>query len=96
MAKLPILAVMPILIALSPSLVAQEPKGGRPAPSARSNYTIGVEDVLRVMVWGEPDLDTTQKVRPDGRVTVPLVNDVHVAGLSTDEVRLRSSDFSER
>jgi polysaccharide export outer membrane protein len=50
-------------------------------------YIIGVEDELRIVVWGEKDLSIGVKVRPDGKITVPLVNDVLVAGLTTDEVR---------
>lgn len=50
-------------------------------------YVIGVEDELRIVVWGEKDLSIAVKVRPDGKITVPLVNDVRVVGLTTDEVR---------
>ncbi len=57
-----------------------------PRPVAQE-YIIGVEDELRVVVWGEKDLSVGVKVRPDGKVTVPLVNDVAVVGLTTGQVR---------
>ena len=56
-------------------------------PVASSDYTIGVEDVLHVSVWGERDLSVSVKVRPDGKITLPLVNDVLVKDLTADQVR---------
>jgi polysaccharide export outer membrane protein len=66
-------------------------------PEAEKNgwpteYVIGVEDVLNVVTWGEPELSLTAKVRPDGRITIPLVNDVMVAGSTPMEVRERIAD----
>lgn len=52
-----------------------------------SSYRIGVEDDLQISVWKEPDLSITVVVRPDGMVTMPLVNDVHVAGLTPIELQ---------
>lgn len=54
---------------------------------AAGEYVIGVEDVLRIVVWGEPELTISVQVRPDGRITVPLVNDISVAGLRPSRVR---------
>ncbi|HXV77673.1 MAG TPA: polysaccharide biosynthesis/export family protein [Candidatus Polarisedimenticolaceae bacterium] len=53
------------------------------------SYVIGVEDVLSVVTWGEPELSMSVKVRPDGRITLPLVNEVRVAGATPGEVRER-------
>jgi polysaccharide export outer membrane protein len=52
-------------------------------------YRIGVEDVLRIVVYNEPELSGEFTVRPDGRITVPLVNDVLVLGETTDRVKER-------
>lgn len=57
------------------------------AAAAEGDYVIGVEDRLQVFVWGEEDLSVRVIVRPDGKITVPLVNDIEVAGLTTDRVR---------
>jgi polysaccharide biosynthesis/export protein len=49
---------------------------------AGPGYVIGADDVLLVSVWKEPDLTTTLPVRPDGNISLPLLNDVQAAGLS--------------
>jgi polysaccharide export outer membrane protein len=58
-----------------------------PAEDPAASYIIGVEDALRVVVWGEPELSVAVKVRPDGQITVPLVNDITVVGLTPMQVR---------
>jgi polysaccharide export outer membrane protein len=45
-----------------------------------SAYYIGVDDVLQVNVWRNPELSVTVPVRPDGKITVPLVGDVMAGG----------------
>jgi polysaccharide biosynthesis/export protein len=52
-----------------------------------SEYRIGEQDVLTITVWREPELSGTVMVRPDGMVTLPLLNDVHAAGLTPDELK---------
>jgi polysaccharide export outer membrane protein len=51
-------------------------------PSVSSDYVIGSEDTLHVSVWKEPDLTATLPVRPDGKISLPLLNDVQAAGLT--------------
>ena len=50
-------------------------------------YVIGPEDVLGIVFWREKDLSTDAAVRPDGRITVPLLNDIAAAGLTPDQLR---------
>ena len=47
-----------------------------------AEYKIGAQDVLRIDVWKEEQLTRTVPVRPDGKVTLPLLNDVQAAGLT--------------
>jgi len=47
-----------------------------------SDYKIGAQDILRIDVWKEEQLTRTVPVRPDGKVTLPLLNDVQAAGLT--------------
>ncbi len=54
--------------------------------SAVEEYKIGNDDVLRVDVWLHPELSLTVTVRPDGKISVPRIGDVQVAGLSAQEV----------
>jgi len=51
-------------------------------------YTIGAGDGLAVNVWQEPTLSGSVKVRPDGYITLPLVNEIHVNGMTTTQLRL--------
>ena len=50
-------------------------------------YLIGAEDVLGVLFWREKDISGDVIVRPDGKITLPLLNDVQAAGLTTDQLR---------
>jgi polysaccharide export outer membrane protein len=60
-----------------------EPTGGEKAP-----YSIGPSDILAITVWKNPELSVPQvPVRPDGRISAPLVNDVQAAGLTTDQLK---------
>jgi polysaccharide biosynthesis/export protein len=46
------------------------------------NYVIGAQDVLDINVWKEPDVSRIVPVRPDGKISLPLLNDVQAAGLT--------------
>lgn len=47
-----------------------------------ATYVIGPADVLKVNVWKEPDVSSSVAVRPDGKISLPLINDVQAAGLT--------------
>ena|SRR5208283_4710443 len=51
-----------------------------------SNYIIGAEDVLTVNVWKETDVSRSVPVRPDGKISLPLLNDVQAAGLTPQQL----------
>lgn len=60
-------------------------KSEKPADStvaASNDYVIGADDTLHISVWKEPDLSETLPVRPDGKISMPLLNDVPAAGLT--------------
>jgi polysaccharide export outer membrane protein len=50
--------------------------------TADPNYVIGAQDVLDINVWKEPDVSRVVPVRPDGKISLPLLNDVQAAGLT--------------
>jgi len=52
------------------------------AAQAGPDYVIGPDDVLHISVWKEADLTATLPVRPDGKISLPLLNDVQAAGLT--------------
>jgi polysaccharide export outer membrane protein len=49
---------------------------------APSDYIIGADDVLRISVWKETEMEVTLPVRPDGKISIPLLDDVQAAGLT--------------
>ncbi|HKW34971.1 MAG TPA: polysaccharide biosynthesis/export family protein [Candidatus Acidoferrum sp.] len=58
---------------------------GQP-PAADSTYKIGAQDVLKIDVWREDQLTRTVPVRPDGKISLPLLNDVQAVGLTPMEL----------
>ena len=54
----------------------------QPSSESNSSYIIGAEDTLHVNVWKEPDLSATLPVRPDGKISMPLLDDVQAAGMT--------------
>jgi polysaccharide export outer membrane protein len=68
-------------------------KPGQPSNPALSGitppagYVIGPEDVLAILFWRDKDMSVESSVRPDGMITVPLINDVKAAGLTPEQLR---------
>jgi len=58
-----------------------------PANPTGEFYVIGPGDVLSVTIWKEASLSGPVKVRPDGFITLPLINEVQITGLTTAQVR---------
>jgi polysaccharide biosynthesis/export protein len=56
------------------------------ANQAGPEYVIGPEDVLHIAVWKESDLTATLPVRPDGKISLPLLDDVQAAGLTPKQL----------
>jgi polysaccharide biosynthesis/export protein len=84
-----------LLLAFAGRAAAQDTGGTKPAaqPPANAehtvksatddpNYVIGPQDVLDISVWHEPDLTRTVPVRPDGKISLPLLNDIQAGGLT--------------
>jgi len=89
-------AATPAVEAATAPAAAPPPPAPRVAPVVRSSnavdmskeYLIGPEDVLDITVWKNcPDLCRTVPVRPDGKMSLPLVNDVQAAGLTPMALR---------
>lgn len=89
--------IVPIL-ALSPAVAF--PSGQQPSAAAVSSdeYVIGLEDILSINVWKEPELSVKEVVvRPDGKISLPLVSDVQASGLTPrqlqDNISQRMKEF---
>lgn len=58
------------------------------AGPSRDSYRIGAGDVLQISVWKEPDLSVPSvQVRPDGKISIPMLGDVQAAGLTPSELQ---------
>ena len=60
--------------------------------NSEHDYKIGPEDLLDISVWKNPELSRTVPVRPDGKVSLPLVNDIQAAGLTPTALRQQLTD----
>ena len=88
------LACLAVLGLLTISLWAQDDADGsakvekaaaaeaHQSPAVPADYVIGADDTLRISVWKEPDMNATLPVRPDGKISLPLLDDVQAAGLT--------------
>ncbi len=63
------------------------PPPPEPAPGERTAYVIGIPDVLRIVVWKNQELSVQVPVRSDGKISVPLVDDVQAEGLTAEELK---------
>jgi polysaccharide biosynthesis/export protein len=91
-----LLALAGVLGMAAPS-AAQAPSGARPADAAARpaapavdvppEYVIGAQDVLGINFWRDTDMSGDVTVRPDGRITLPLIGDVQAAGLTPEALK---------
>lgn len=51
------------------------------------DYVIGTDDVLEIVFWRDPDMSGEVVVRPDGKISLPLVHDIQAAGLTPEQLR---------
>jgi polysaccharide export outer membrane protein len=70
-------------------LIAEEVKG----EVNKDDYVIGAEDILSISVWKEPELSVRELVvRPDGKISLPLVNDVQASGITPNQLQARIAE----
>lgn len=88
-----------LLVLLVPPALLSQPKDNSNSVAAStsvandSSYVIGPEDILSIDVWKEKELSGPVPVRPDGRISLPLLNDVQAAGLTPMQLR---SELTEK
>src|SRR5713101_6200003 len=87
---------------MSTGAAAQQPPAAAPPAAAVSaaavpaDYVIGPEDVLSVVYWRDKDMTGDVSVRPDGKISLPLLNDVQAAGLTPAQLRDRLVEVSKQ
>src|SRR5262245_64141661 len=88
--------LVPSLLLTVDSIRAQRDAASAPSGTVEE-YVLGVEDKLAISVWKEPDLLRSVTVRPDGKITFPLIGDVQAAGRTprglTDDIAKALSKF---
>jgi polysaccharide biosynthesis/export protein len=95
------------LLTTSLAAFAGQAKPADPAPAAQAlapagitppaDYVIGIGDVLMINYWKEPDMSIDSAiVRPDGMITLPLINDVPAMGLKPDQLSDRLATLSRK
>lgn len=62
-------------------------QGGPGTADAPAHYVIGPDDVLSVLFWRDKDLSSDVVVRPDGKISLPLINDIQAGGLTPEQLR---------
>lgn len=82
------------------SAAAPMPAGTAPPPADPNapppGYVIGADDLLTIKVWQDEKMSGDVLVRPDGKVTLALVNDIQAAGLTPDQFRLALTTAAEK
>ncbi len=70
-----------------PNLPAQPAAGAGAGPSVLvESYRMGVGDQLRINVWKNPELSVDEPIRPDGKISMPLIGDVVAAGKEPEQL----------
>jgi polysaccharide biosynthesis/export protein len=65
-------------------------------PTLPPGYVIGPDDVLGIVYWKDKDMTSEAQVRPDGRIALPLLNDVQAAGLTPEQLREKLTEESKK
>ena len=99
-----------LLVAVCATASAQQSTGAPAANGARvpastpvpagvstpPDYVIGPDDVLAIVFWREKDMSTEAGVRPDGKISLPLLNDVQAAGLTPEQLRVHLTEAASK
>lgn len=83
----------------APPAAGSPPASGPATPAGAAlpaGYVIGADDVLSILFWRDKDMSADVVVRPDGRISLPLINDVEAVGLSPDQLRERLTQVASK
>src|SRR5271163_549649 len=75
-----------------PAVPATATEVSKAPATIEGNYVIGAQDVLDVSVWKEPQVSRVVPVRPDGKISLPLLNDVQAAGLTPAQLGVQITE----
>jgi polysaccharide export outer membrane protein len=83
----------------APAPTSAKPPTGMNIPAGvtpPADYVIGADDVLTVVFWRDKDMSSDVVVRPDGKISLPLLNDVQAAGLTPDQLRVQLTEAASK
>src|SRR5207244_6510002 len=94
------------VLAAAAQVAAQEAptaKAGSAIAAARAaavplpaGYVIGAQDVLSIVFWRDKEMSADVVVRPDGKISLPLLNEVQAAGFTPEELRSRLTEAATK
>jgi polysaccharide export outer membrane protein len=76
--------------------VAEAPVNAPASVPLPAGYTIGTDDVLSIVFWRDKDMSADVVVRPDGKISLPLLNDVDAAGLTPEQLRAKLTEAASK
>src|SRR5687768_13094105 len=83
--------------AQAPAAIADASASARAADVViPAGYVIGPDDVLSIVYWKDKDMSSESQVRPDGKISLPLINEITAAGLTPEELRQKITEESKR
>jgi polysaccharide export outer membrane protein len=87
-------ACLSLALALGTGVPAQQPAAAAPPSAPKpadaavpTDYTIGPDDVLSVVFWRDAEMSAEVVVRPDGKISLPLLNDIQASGLTPADLK---------
>jgi polysaccharide export outer membrane protein len=80
----------------TPPAATQPVSGSATEATVPGDYVIGADDVLGILFWRDTTMSGDFVVRPDGRISLPLINDVVAAGLTPEALRQRLLELAKR
>ncbi|MEQ1757809.1 MAG: polysaccharide biosynthesis/export family protein [Vicinamibacterales bacterium] len=100
------LVIVALLLSVTAPAWAQTPQpvpaGIAPATPATvgvatpADYVIGADDQLAIIFWREKDMSAEVAVRPDGKISLPLLNDIQASGLTPEQLRLSVTEAASK
>jgi polysaccharide export outer membrane protein len=100
------LVAFAVLVTMTASIRAQAPQtpsaGATAEPAVPAgvtpptDYVIGADDQLAVIFWRETNMSAEVTVRPDGKISLPLINDIQASGLTPDQLRLSLTEAATK
>ena len=80
----------------APPASTATPAAPKPGVTPPSDYVIGPDDQLSIYFWRDKELSADVVVRPDGKISLPLLNDVQAAGFTPEQLRVRVTEDAKR